>query len=933
METKDKTPKAIKEVHKKLSETNIKDFPIVAIGASAGGLEALEEFFENIPKDNGMAFVVIQHLDPNHADILPELLQKKTSMKVLQVTDGLLAMPNHVYVIPPNKSMSVLNGVLLLFAPIEIKGLRLPIDFFFRSLAIDRNDKSIGIILSGMGSDGSLGIKDIKEKNGLVLVQAPTDAKFNGMPSSAINSVVADIIAPAAELPAKLMLLLQHIPHVAVETENEFKNKNNLDKIIVLLRTQTGHDFSMYKKSTLFRRIERRMAVHQIIKIANYVLFLQENPTEIDILFKELLIGVTNFFRDAEVWQKLKDIIFPELFKHLPNGYKLRAWVTACSTGEEAYSLAIAFQEAMENDKSNNNFTLQIFATDIDKDAIEIARKANFAANIVADVSPERIKKFFAKTNGGFRVNTNIREMIVFAPHNVIKDPPFTKLDFLSCRNLLIYMEPELQKKLTALFHYSLNINGIILLGNSENENSQNGLFTPIDTKLKFYKRSAANITNELLDFPSSYYHKTTETTKTTKTINKTTNLQALVDELILQKFAPASVLINGNGDILYITGHTGKYLEPSAGKANMNVFAMAREGLSIPLLSAIRKARQNYEPHILSNLKVGNKSAAQYVDITVQHIEKPEAISGTILLVFNDIATIIKQEKTDKAGNEIVDVYKQEFQLDLQRAFEDLQSTKEEMQTSQEELKSTNEELQSSNEELQSTNEELTTSKEEMQSLNEELKTVNTELQSKVSDFEQASNVIKNWLNCSDIATLFLDKELNIRRYTQQVAKIIKLRPSDIGRPFTDIISQLQYSEIEADAKKVLRTMSSIETNIEARDARWFTVKIMPYQTYEDRIDGLVITFIDISDTKKSELAFAAANKELAFQNKEKQKRANELVIANKELAFQNKEKQKRADELVIANKKLALDNKEKKRLEEELDKANELLRKHKLV
>jgi two-component system CheB/CheR fusion protein len=520
--------------------------------------------------------------------------------------------------------------------------------------------------------------------------------------------------------------------------------------------------------------------------------------------------------------------------------------------------------------------------------------------------------------------------MIIFAAHNVIKDPPFTKLDFLSCRNMLIYMEPELQKKLMALFHYSLNADGIMLLGNAENENSQNAIFTQLDAKLKYYKRSASSVNTELLDFPSSYSRSkvTVSTTDNVKSVKVIDNIQILAEELLLQHFAPASVLINENGDILYITGRIGKYLEPAAGKANMNIYSMAREGLVTQLISAIRKAKQNYEPVVLRNLKVGTNGGTQYIDVTVKNIEKPDAIRGTIILVFNDVAALIKPKKiSEKKGKLASNSRLADLEFELQRANEELQSTREEMQTSQEELKSTNEELQSSNEELQSTNEELTTSKEEMQSLNEELQTVNAEMQSKICDFVLANNDMKNLLNSTDIATLFLDKDLNIRRYTDQITKIIKLRPSDIGRPFTDMVSDLKYSEIERDAQNVLRTLVFKEADIEASNSRWFTVRIMPYRTLDDRIDGLVITFIDITKAKKLEAELAITNID------EMGKRTAELIIANNKLTLQLEEKQKRADELVIANKKLIVDNKEKKRLEVELEKANELLRKHKLL
>jgi len=836
-------------------DSTLQNFPIVGIGASAGGLEALEQFFENMPKNNGMAFVVIQHLDPNYVGIMPELLQRTTDMKVVQATDHLKVLPNYVYVIPPNKSMSLLKGYLFLFEPVELRGLRLPIDQFFRSLADDQQDKSIGIVLSGMGSDGSLGLKAIKEKNGIVLVQDPLTAKFDGMPQSAINAAVIDIMAPADELPSKLIAFLKHSPGIIQKPEIDDKSKTNLEKIIILLRAQTGHDFSLYKKNTLFRRIERRMSIHQIDKIANYVRFLQENPKEIDILFKELLIGVTNFFRDPVVWEKLKEKILPDLFNELPNGYTLRAWVVGCSTGEEAYSLAMVFNEAYQKVKRDKNFTLQIFATDIDSDAIEIARKGIFNSNIIADVSPERISQFFTNDGSIYRINTAIREMVVFAPQNVIKDPPFTKLDILSCRNLLIYMEPELQKKLMNLFHYSLKTNGIMLLGSAENENSQNMKFTPIDSKLKLYKRASISASNDLLSFPSSFSHIKNTAPEDIKPIKVTENIQILADQLLLQNFAPASVLINQEGDILYITGHTGKYLEPAAGKANMNIYAMAREGLRNELPGAIRKTKQNYEPVKLRNIKIGGNGNTQIVDITLQFIEKPDAIKGTIMLVFSDVADLPKQtNKKLKSGEQSSTIDIQELELELQRTKEELQGTREEMQTTQEELKSTNEEMQSTNEELQSTNEELTTSKEEMQSLNEELQTVNAELQSKITDYMAANNDMKNLLNSTDIATLFLDKELNIRRFTDQLTKLFKLRQTDIGRPLTDMVTDLQYPEMTDHAREVLRTLVFKETSVSTRDQKWFTVRIMPYRTFDDRIDGLVITIIDITESKKLE-------------------------------------------------------------------------------
>ncbi len=868
--TAKKEKPAPKTVKKKSSGTP--SFPIVGIGTSAGGLETLEQFFGNVPKNCGLAFVVIQHLDPDHVGMLPELLQRATQMKVVQVTDKLKVQPNHVHVIPPNKSMSILNGNLYLFEPAETRGLRLPVDYFFRSLANDQKGNSIGIMLSGMGSDGSMGLKAIKEKNGIVAVQDPKTAKFDGMPQSAVNAVIVDILAPANKLPEKLIAFLNHSPAIVQKTEMDDKSKSNLQKVVILLRAQTGHDFSLYKKNTLYRRVERRMNVHQIEKIAKYVRFLQENPSELDILFKELLIGVTNFFRDTAVWEKLKEKILPDLFNKAPNGHIFRAWVAGCSTGEEAYSLAIVFKEAYEKiKKQDKNFTFQIFATDIDSDAIERGRKGFFSANIAADVSTGRLSRFFVKEDDGFRVTTAIREMVVFAPQNVIKDPPFTKMDLLLCRNLLIYMEPELQDKLMNLFHYALNARGVMLLGSAENESSQNKLFSAIDGKLKFYQRTAGNSNTQLLDFPDSFKHPTEKPGDKTKPVKVTDNIQTLADQLLLQHFAPASVLINTEGDILYITGRTGKYLEPSAGKANMNIYAMAREGLQNELPSAIRKAKLSAEPIKLHKLNIDTNGGTQMVDVTLQRIEKPEAIKGTIMIVFADVADApLPTKRKSKAGDQKSSVREQELEKELQHAHEELQSTREEMQTTQEELKSTNEEMQSTNEELQSTNEELTTSKEEMQSLNEELQTVNNELQSKIADYAAANNDMKNLLNSTDIATLFLDKDLNIRRFTEQTTKLFKLRQTDIGRPFTEIASNLHYPEITDHAHEVIRTLVFKETEIATNDQRWFTIRIMPYRTVDDRIDGLVITFIDNTQQKMAinDLHELKSNFERTLQN-----------------------------------------------------------------
>jgi two-component system, chemotaxis family, CheB/CheR fusion protein len=852
-----KKPKSTVYSKVKSSDLILTKFPIVCIGASAGGLEALEQFLSNVSEKSGLAYVVIQHLDPTQKGMLPELLQRVTAMKVFQVKDRMPIMQNCVYVIPPNTSMSILKGVLHLFLPIEARGLRLPIDFFMRSLADDQLENSIGVILSGMGSDGSIGLRAIKEKGGLVLVQEPSSAKYDSMPRSAIDSVVVDIVGPANLLPSKLEDFFKHIPIVKSNLETEInRDKSSLEKIIILLRTYTGNDFSLYKKNTVYRRIERRMAVHKIERISSYVHFLQENPKEAAILFKELMIGVTNFFRDAPVWEKLKETVFPNILSTMQEGSVLRAWVPGCSTGEEAYTLAMIFKEALEKNKTQEGFSLQIFATDLDNEAIETARRALFPLNIVSDVSPARLTRFFIKTEEGYRVNAEIREMVVFANHNIIMHPPFTKIDILSCRNLLIYMDTELQKKIFGLFYYSINTDGYMILGSAETLGTQSALFTTVDLKSKIFQRAVTTIVPELFDFPSSFSKVKSMGTEKLVQPKVSQNIQTLTDQFLIQHFSPAGVLVNENGDIIYISGHTGKYLEPAVGKANMNIFAMLREGLRNEFPNAFRKAVMKKEQVLLQHLKVGTNGNTQTVNITIQWIDKPEPLNGYVIVLFIDTPDFPEVDRRTKKGKKTLESIRlQELENELQHTREEMQSSLEEMQTTQEELKSTNEELQSTNEELQSTNEELTTSKEEMQSLNEELQTVNSELQSKVEDFSRVNNDMKNLLNSTDIATLFLDKDLNIRRYTNQATKIFKLIKGDIGRPFTDLVSQLQYPELADDAMEVLRTLVFIQKQIPARNNQWFSIRIMPYRTFDDRIDGLVITFINLSDLKQVEL------------------------------------------------------------------------------
>tara|TARA_R110002050_G_scaffold181656_1_gene315108 strand:- start:4990 stop:7569 length:2580 start_codon:yes stop_codon:yes gene_type:complete len=821
---------------------------IVGIGASAGGLEALADFFSHVLTPSSIAFVVIQHLDPTRKSIMPELLQRTTLMKVTQASNGMEVKPNCVYVIPPNKDLSMLHGSLFLLDPIASRGLRLPIDFFFRALANDQNERAVGVILSGMGSDGTLGLRAIKENAGVSVVQSPEFAKFDSMPYSAINTGLADIVAPAEALPEQIIAFLKHSPRGVpndFESSAELMSTSALERIIIILRGRSGNDFSLYKKNTIYRRIERRMDLHQLKNIELYAHYLRDNPQEQDLLFKEILIGVTHFFRDQKVWAQLKRVSLPALLAHYPQGKQLRAWVTACSTGEEAYSLAMTIMDVLDDVKPKGHFTLQVFATDLGEDAINVARKGYYPASIEADVSPEQLNRYFIKDGSGYRINKRIRDMVIFAPQNIIMDPPFTKLDIVTCRNLLIYLGPELQKKLIPLFHYSLTSQGMLILGSAETIGHYTSLFSELKENTRIYTRIDGPAPQTEVDFLPRIFPiislVESEPERTSKMTTTITNLQMQADQLLLQHFSPAAVLVNAAGDIIYINGRTGKYLEPAAGKANWNIHVMVREELQYQLDLAMKNAQMQVDPVIIKNLSIDTCT----INLTVQAISKPKALLGLMMVVFTEVATPppYPRRKSDSLAKET--------QAELQQAYDEIQSLREQMQSSQEELRSANEELQSANEELQSTNEELTTSKEEMQSMNEELQTVNNELQSKVDDLSWVNNDMKNLLNSTQIATIFLDNELHVRRFTNYATHLFKLIQSDVGRALSDIVTELDYVLLQEDSKEVLKTLIFIEKEITAKNQRWFKVRIMPYRTQDDVIDGVVITFTDISEAK----------------------------------------------------------------------------------
>lgn len=833
---------------------------IVGIGASAGGLVALEQFLAQAPSDSGIAWIVVQHLDPTQKALLPELLQRITPMPVREAEQDLRIQPDSVYVIPPNTELSVSDGVLKLAQPDEPRGMRLPINVLFSSLASERGEYAIAVILSGMGSDGTLGAQAVKAMGGLTVVQDPESAQFDSMPRSAIAAGCGDIVAPATDLAARIMAYISRVPGQSEAAGDEARpvtSTEPLQQIVTLLRRRTRHDFSFYKASTLHRRIERRMAIHRIASTARYAYLLAENPQEIDLLFKELLIGVTSFFRDPNIWAYLAESVLPELLARQQDNHNLRVWSIGCSTGEEAYSLAIVFSEAAERMPQPYALNLQIFASDLSADAVATARRGNYPLSIKESVSGDRLKRFFTAHENHYQVKQNIRDIVLFAHHDVVLDPPFTKLDLVACRNLLIYFDPQLQRRLLPIFHYSLRSGGMLLLGHSETVGRLTHLFEPMQSKLRIYRR-LESVSRSGRDFMLTSFPPLSRTRKEpavpppnipTETAD---SLQAAADQVLLQVYAPAAVLLNSDGDIVYINGRTGKYLEPAAGKANWNIYAMVHESLRDPLASALKSAAGKDEPVRLHGLPLTTPAEAQRVDITVQAFHRPGVLHGMTLVVFRDVAApmdgSVRHQR--KRGEDAL------RSTELQQYRDEIETLREEARASREQLQSYNEELQSTNEELQSTNEELTTSKEEMQSMNEELQTINSELQSKLDALALAQSDMQNLLNSIEIAILFLDKNLNVRRYTDLAATIISLRESDIGRPLSDLATSLQYAELHDDANKTLRTLAASEKQILSTDGRWFSVRIMPYQTLDSVVDGVVITLVDITATKELESA-----------------------------------------------------------------------------
>jgi two-component system CheB/CheR fusion protein len=832
-------------------------FPIIGIGASAGGLEAFELFFKTIATDCGMAFVLVPHLDPGHASMLSEILQRNTTMPVHEAKDQTLIQANHVYIIPPNRDMAIFHGTLHLSVPEQARGLRLPIDSFFRSLAEDQGERAICVILSGSGSDGTLGLRAVHGAGGVSFVQEPATAKYDGMPTSAVQSGLATYVLPVEKITEQLVAYVKTIVDTGVPPALPVPAVTSaMTRIMMLLRSKTGNDFSQYKKSTITRRIERRMVVHNLKDMDAYARYLHENSAEVQILFKELLINVTSFFRDKEAFESLTKEVLPRIFEGKPENYIFRVWVPGCASGEEVYSIAMLFSEYMNEIKQE--FKIQIYATDIDDDAIATARAGTYPANIAIDVSPERLRRFFAKEVTGFRIKKEIREMVVFAVQNVITDPPFTKMDLISCRNLLIYLEAELQNRVIPAFNYALRLGGVLFLSPSEGIGNFTDLFGPLDKKWKIYTvkpslESARKMVAQRFAWTSDKPGK--EPGELAGTRDKT-NFAELTKRVLLSSYAPPSVITDESGNIVYVHGDTGKYLQPAQGQISTNVIDMAREGLQLDLRYAVQNAAVQKRLFVVKDLPVRTNGGIHGVDLTVRPLSDPEATRNLLLISFQDAAApqtekgIRRKRVTAKGVTKRVE----ELEQDLAYTKENLQATIEEMQAANEELKSTNEELQSTNEELQSTNEELETSKEELQSVNEEIVTVNSELHGKIELLTDIQNDMKNLLENVKVGTIFLDDHLAIKRFTHEAVKVYRLAPSDIGRPLADIRSNIPNEDLVTDAQGVLDSLIPLEKPVRTTGNEWYIVRIMPYRTYENVIDGVVLTFSEVTALKEVE-------------------------------------------------------------------------------
>lgn len=850
-------------------------FPIVGLGASAGGLAALEGFFTALPTDRtiGMAFVVVQHLAPDHNSILTDLLQRCTRLRVVEAANAMVVQPDCVYIIPPNRDLALLHGRLQLLEPATPRLRRLPIDFFFKSLAQDQRDRAIGIVLSGTGSDGTLGARAIKGEGGMVMAQDPASAEYDGMPRSVIGTGLVDFVLPPAEMPQRLLAYgaQAFAKRTSAVAEEAPPDELAMATIFVLLRAQTGHDFSQYKRNTIYRRIQRRMAVHRIDAIDGYVRLLQEAPNEVVDLFREMLIRVTSFFRDPAVFDCLKAEIAKRVLETKSDGRELRVWVPACCTGEEAYSIAILLRELIE--ESGREIDVHIFATDIDGAAIAQARSGVYPPGIAAEMTPERLARAFdtEPDTGRFRVKKALRDMLIFSEQDVIRDPPFSRIDLISCRNLMIYMGADLQAKLLGVFHYALNPGGLLLLGTSETVGDHRSLFACLDATAKLYQRQADTPSDAGPGVARSFASLTAAAGALRpfqqRLRGRRPPLRDLTERGMLQHCAAVGLLITERGDILYLHGRTGGYLEPAPGESSLNVLAMAREGLRPALTMALREAVATKKSVRRSGLRVQANGSLHAVDLTIRHVvaDRSAVAEPDLYLVILEAPKRldpVDPPATDEAGPAARDADPTSesearianLKAQLQEQADYLQVSRHDLEVTNEELKSTNDAFQSLNEELQSTNEEMETSKEELQSVNEELATVNAELQQRVAELTRANNDLNNLMAGTGVGTIFVDHDMRIQRFTPESVTIINLIAADVGRPLGQITGNLiGYDGLLADIQAVLDSLIPREVEVRTATA-WYLLRIRPYRTLKNVIEGAVITFTDITELKKGQ-------------------------------------------------------------------------------
>jgi two-component system CheB/CheR fusion protein len=829
-------------------------FPVVALGASAGGLEAFRKLFDALPADSGMAFVLIQHLDPSHASMMVDLLSSHTTMKVQQAADGMSLAPGHVYIIPPATYLSIKRGALRLSEPRERHGARLPFDYFLHSLAAEYGKRAICVILSGTGADGSLGLRAIKVEGGLVIVQSPEDAAYDGMPRNAVTTGLVDFVVPVAQIPK---ILIEHGaqmqeagPHHRAASGDD--TSHWLTPIVDLLRIRTAHDFALYKPGTLLRRIERRMAVAGVADRDRYLEILGQEPGEVDRLAKDLLINVTGFFRDPKAFELLAKEVVPDLVRRQAPDQPLRIWVAGCSTGEETYSIAMLFLEELTATKRTG--ALQVFASDADGDAVAFAREGLYPEAIEADVSPARRARFFKKEKQGYRIVSELRALVVFTTQNVLADPPFSRLDLVSCRNLLIYLRPEAQQKVLLLFDFALRDRGILFLGGAETVADLGDRFEPMSKTHRIYRhvgrvRTAA-VERPLradMQVPVSSGRRTLPGASP----------RELTQRALLDAYAPASVLINRKGECLYYSGATDRYLRVAAGEPSRDLLAMVRDGLRSKLGAAIRQASQEQARATAAGARMSHGDGSLAVRIEVQPLQS----EGDALLLVSFVDEPERHEQTGRPGvSADTDPRVPELERELDATRKELQSAIRDLELSNEEQTAINEEAMSVNEEFQSTNEELVTSKEELQALNEELTAVNSELQETLDRQRSTSDDLQNILDSTGVATLFLDGDLNIRFFTPAARALFRIIATDIGRPLADLTLLAADASLLADARAVLTSVAPLGREIEAENGAWYVRRILPYRTQDDRIEGVVITFADISEMKTAERKIEAA-------------------------------------------------------------------------